>query len=61
METLIYAMLNVYCMIVISEDLRESGFIGGYIAAPELDETATRANRAVGRRLALVADRVRQE
>jgi NAD(P)H dehydrogenase (quinone) len=59
METLVYAMLNPLFMIVVGEDIRESGFIGGYIASEVMDEKAQRANRALGKRLAIVASMIK--
>jgi multimeric flavodoxin WrbA len=58
-ELLVYAMLNACNMIVVGEDTREAGFIGGYVASQPMDDTARRVNRGLGRRLADVAERMR--
>ena len=58
MELLIFSMINTCNMIAVGGEVRDMGFIGGYIASQPMDEVAKRVNRGVGRRLALVARRL---
>ena len=59
MLTLTYAMLMAN-IIVLGDGAPEMGYIGGFIASQPMSDKAQRANRAIGRRLAEVAECLRQ-